>query len=238
MTAIVPFNFEEQAVRIEDRNGQPWFVLTDICKVLEHSNPSMAAKMLDDDERDALNITDPLGRAQETVVISESGLFMLILKSRKAAAKRFRKWVTSEVLPTIRQTGGYGRSSAALALDDNATLRALLLGKIDRLDELQPKADAFDRLADSRGAVNLTEAAKALKMSRADLIRWMQANSWIYRAAASGRWMAYRAKEQALMLEHRVTRIPRPNEADRISTTVMVTSKGLARLAERLNQGE
>jgi prophage antirepressor-like protein len=233
MSAIVPFSFDEKPVRVVERDGVQWFSLNDVCAVLEIANPRDAAGRLDDDEKDVV-ITDTLGGRQEATVIDESGLYKLVLRSRKASAKRFSKWVTREVLPSIRRTGGYGQAAPVAPLDDNATLRALLLGRIDRLDELQPKADALDRIADSRGALNLTETAKALKMGRAELTRWMQAKAWIYRAAASGRWMAYRNREQALLLEHRVTRIPRPNEADRIVTTVMVTPKGLARLAAEL----
>ena len=146
MNAIVPFQFGDQPVRISDRDGQPWFVLADVCRVLEHSNPSMAAKVLDDDERDTLSITDPIGRAADATVISESGLYRLILTSPKPAAKQFRKWVTADVLPAIRRTGGYGAAAPALDLNDTATLHRLLLnatGKTlaadGRVAELSPK---------------------------------------------------------------------------------------------------
>jgi len=91
-----------------DRNGEPWFILYEVCRKLGIANPSDAATRLDDDERDNLGITDAIGRLRPTVVINESGLYSLILSSRKPEAKRFKKWVTSEVLPSIRKTGAYG----------------------------------------------------------------------------------------------------------------------------------
>lgn len=116
MSAIVPFTFENTAVRVTDRSGDPWFILADVCRVLEHSNPTVAASRLDDDEKMTLNITEghsgQRGGAQSQTIINESGLYSLILTSRKPAAKRFKKWVTSEVLPTLRKTGCYAMPGA------------------------------------------------------------------------------------------------------------------------------
>ena len=93
-----------------DENGSPWFVATDVCAALGLSNTPKSLQRLDDDEKTTL--TNSYSRAgngaQEFNIINESGLYSLILTSRKAEAKRFKKWVTSEVLPSIRKTGGYG----------------------------------------------------------------------------------------------------------------------------------
>jgi len=94
--------------RIIDRDGEPWFVLADVCRALEIANPRDAASRLDDDEKDAVGIADTIGRQQSQTIINESGLYSLILSSRKEGAKKFKKWVTSEVLPSIRKTGAYG----------------------------------------------------------------------------------------------------------------------------------
>lgn len=232
-SAVVPFQFDTHDVRIQDRDGQPWFVASDVCAVLDIAKHRDAVSRLDEDERTTV-IVDTLGGPQSVCAISESGLFMLILRSRKAAAKRFRKWVTSEVLPAIRRTGSYGSPAPAADLNDNATLRALLLGKLDRLDELQPKADALDRLADARGAMNVTEAAKVLKMGRDELFRRLHTLRWIYRQQSSGRWQCHADRERAGLIEQRTTRIPNPHGPDKIGTTVMVTAKGLAKLAEQM----
>lgn len=103
---IVPFEFEARPIRAIDKGGDPWFVLVDVCRILEISNSRDAASRLDDDEKGVVS-TDTHGGAQNTTIINESGLYSLILTSRKPEAKRFKKWVTSEVLPTIRKTGKY-----------------------------------------------------------------------------------------------------------------------------------
>ncbi len=104
MNEIVPFSFESFVVRVlPDDSGNPWFVAADVCDALDIKNVTQAVNRLDDDERSMFNI----GRQGETNVINESGLYSLILGSRKPEAKRFKKWVTSEVLPAIRKTGRY-----------------------------------------------------------------------------------------------------------------------------------
>lgn len=113
MSGIVPFDFEGAPVRVLDRDGQPWFVLADVCRVLEIANSRDAAARLDDDERGDVGITDAIGREQATAIINESGLYSLILTSRKPEAKRFKRWVTHDVLPAIRRTGAYGTPDAA-----------------------------------------------------------------------------------------------------------------------------
>lgn len=92
------------------RDGEPWFVAKDVCEILELGNVSQALVHLDADEKGIINV-DTLGGQQKTLAITESGLYALIFRSRKPEARKFRKWVTSEVLPEIRKFGGYGQSS-------------------------------------------------------------------------------------------------------------------------------
>ncbi|EPY00980.1 Bro-N domain-containing protein, partial [Magnetospirillum fulvum] len=97
------------------QDGQPWFVAADICRCIGISNSRDATAALDDDEK-GVALTDTLGGPQEVSIVSESGLYALILRSRKAVTPgtvqhRFRKWITSEVIPAIRKTGGYGAPS-------------------------------------------------------------------------------------------------------------------------------
>ena len=107
MADITPFNFGAHAVRVITRNNQPWFVANDVCQALGYTNPRKAvADHLDDDEK-GVTSSDTLGGKQQLTIISESGLYALILRSRKPEARKFAKWVTSEVLPTIRKTGSY-----------------------------------------------------------------------------------------------------------------------------------
>lgn len=107
MADITPFNFGTHAVRVITRDNQPWFAAVDVCNALGYRNSRKAvADHLDDDER-GVTTSDTLGGNQQLTIISESGLYALVLRSRKPEARKFAKWVTSEVLPSIRQTGGY-----------------------------------------------------------------------------------------------------------------------------------
>jgi prophage antirepressor-like protein len=99
-------------IRVIVRDGDPWFVLNDVAAALEFDRGRDAARMLDDDEKGAHIVRTP-GGDQELTIINESGLYSLILKSRKPEAKKFKKWVTSEVLPSIRKTGTYSVQQAA-----------------------------------------------------------------------------------------------------------------------------
>jgi anti-repressor protein len=110
--ALRPFDFEGAAVRVVDRDGESLFCAADVCHILEIGNVSQAISRLDDDEKHDVITNDVTGRPQETAFINESGLYSLTLTSRKPAAKRFKKWVTSEVLPSIRKTGSYSMNGA------------------------------------------------------------------------------------------------------------------------------
>lgn len=107
MSNVIPFSFDGYAVRVLTRDDKPWFVLADVCSVLDIANNRDASNRLDEDEKGVVT-TDTLGGAQEMSIINESGLYNLIFTSRKPEARRFRKWVTGEVLPAIRKTGSYG----------------------------------------------------------------------------------------------------------------------------------
>lgn len=102
----VVFNFGNQSIRTIDQAGEVWFVANDVCSALDISNPRQAITRLDDDERGVISNDTPSG-SQELNIISESGLYSLVMSSRKAEAKQFKRWVTHEVLPTIRTTGRY-----------------------------------------------------------------------------------------------------------------------------------
>ena len=111
---VTLFAFEDHLVRTTtDEKGDPWFVAKDVCRVLEIVNHKDAVSRLDEDERDGVGITDRIGRQQTLTVISESGLYALIFRSRKPEAKAFSKWVRSEVLPAIRKTGSYAVQQTA-----------------------------------------------------------------------------------------------------------------------------
>lgn len=104
---IQKFHFESLPLNVIDKAGGPWFIAKEVCEILEISNTSKAVDGLDEDELTKSYIIDNLGRNQEVLIISESGLYTLIIRSNKPNARKFRKWVTGVVLPSIRKTGGY-----------------------------------------------------------------------------------------------------------------------------------
>ena len=130
MNTIIPFQFETHALRVQvDDAGQPWFNANDVCAALELANPRDAlAKHVDSDDVAKRDIIDSLGRVQLASFVTESGLYALILGSTKDAAKRFKRWVTSEVLPSIRKTGAYAVTPvAALPAPTQDRVSSLLL---------------------------------------------------------------------------------------------------------------
>jgi len=112
VSEIIPFDFEEQAVRAIMRDGEPWFVAADVCRVLEILNTTDAVRRLDEDE---VTLDQIEGSRSALNLISESGLYALVIRSDKPAARRFRKWITAEVLPAIRRTGRYVHPAAPMA---------------------------------------------------------------------------------------------------------------------------
>lgn len=136
MNELQTFNNEEFGeVRTAIVDNEPMFCLADVCKALEISNPSKVAQRLDEDERTKLE----LGRQGETNFITESGLYAVILRSDKPNAKKFRKWVTSEVLPSIRKTGGYNKPlTTAEQIKLLAQGNTELSERMDRLENDMP----------------------------------------------------------------------------------------------------
>lgn len=107
MQDLTEFKFDcRHPVRVLNRDGEAWFVLTDVCAALNIANHRNVTARLDDDEK-GVHIADTLGGEQTVTVVSEAGLYSLILTSRKREAKPFKRWVTHEVLPTLRRTGTY-----------------------------------------------------------------------------------------------------------------------------------
>lgn len=261
-TSPVPFSFEGQPVRIIDRDGNPWFVLADVCRVLEHSNSREVASRLDDDEKDTVSnadggIINDLGTvgAMPTIV-NESGLYSLILTSRKPAAKRFKKWVTSEVIPSIRKTGGYGMADIKKALHDPYTLRALLaesneqvLALTDqvkavtkqvedaskKIEVMQDDVKTFGLLCKAEGSVGLIEAAKILKCrtkGKNGLPRFMRSKKWIFRPGGKGEWQGYTEIRDKGYLDHKLSHFKDSDGEDRVSIKLRVTALGLAVLSK------
>ena len=175
---IQQFYFNNAALRtLTDEAGEPWFVAKDVCDILEISNPSDALKRLDDDERSRFN----LGRQGETNIVNEAGLYVLVLGSRKPEAHEFKRWVTHDVLPQIRRTGGYIPTTD---VDDDMTIlaKAVMIGQrtmetqkrriaeqSEHIKALEPKARFADAVAASDGTCLIGELAKMLRQNGLDI---------------------------------------------------------------------
>lgn len=185
-TAEMPFQFEEHNVRcVIDREGNPWFVLADACRAIEIENSRDAASRLDHDERGVVS-TDTPGGQQNVIIINESGLYSLILTSRKEAARRFKKWVTAEVLPHIRKTGSYGKP--VIDVRDPAQMNAIAIALYEDREKIKadlavaaPKAAFFDRFVDVPGRFGLRAAAKILGMPPKKFINRLRTEHILFR---------------------------------------------------------
>lgn len=193
MNNIQIFKYENNDVRTVEINGEPWFVLKDVCGVLGLSNHKVTAQRLDRDEVSQTYLTDSIGRKQETTVINESGLYSVILRSDKPEAKPFRKWVTSEVLPSIRKNGGYIAGQEQLSPEELMAKALLVANKTlaereARISELTvqntimlPKAEYFDELVNRNTLTNFRETAKELGISEKAFIRFLIDKKYIFR---------------------------------------------------------
>lgn len=146
MSNIIPFNYESQQIRvIQDEQGEPWWIARDVCEVLELTNVSMAVNGLDDDEKGVRKVYT-LGGEQELLTVNEPGLYTLIIRSNKPEAKNFKRWITHEVLPTIRKTGKYEvgtLSEIDLIIKSAQALKQVELKQLDhdnRLSTLEAKS--------------------------------------------------------------------------------------------------
>ncbi len=160
------FNYEGNKVRmILDEQGEPWFIARDIAKILGHKSTKDATRILDTDEKGS-HIFDTLGGPQKFSIVNESGLYSLAFLSRKNEAKKFKKWVTAEVLPAIRKTGSYKKE---IDFNDTKLIHKLLVNYTDKINNLEfqveidkPKVDFYDNFINSEGLYNLQNAARAL----------------------------------------------------------------------------
>ena len=131
-------------VRVVELEGQPWWVLKDVCRALGLYSPHKVAERLDEDERNQIPLIDGMGRTQRTAIVNESGLYAVILRSDKPKARDFRRWVTSEVLPTIRKHGAYATHDT---LDELLRSPKFAERLIQRLEEEREKSGVLEGLA-------------------------------------------------------------------------------------------
>ena len=174
MNELQVFSYEGNEVRTVQRGGETWWVLRDVCEILDLTTPARVAERLDDDEVSLTHIIDSIGRNQETTIVNESGLYNVILRSDKPEAKQFKRWVTHEVLPSIRKRGAYMTPAKLEELmnDPDAWIQVLTALKNERAakERLQLQAEAdkpkvvfADAVSVSEGTILIGELAKILK---------------------------------------------------------------------------
>ncbi len=163
-STLQAFDFGGEPVRVTDHEGQPWFVAKDVCKILEIQQPGRAVESLEGDEVSNTHVIDSLGREQESLIVSESGLYALIFRSRKEKAKEFRRWVTSEVLPAIRRNGAY--SLAASFSNPPAPVEHPAVQFITVLDAIRARGASTEKALYSVGNLFQSSLAGAYQSNR------------------------------------------------------------------------
>ena len=240
---IQQFDFKGASLRtLTDEAGEPWFVLKDCMSILDLGNPTETVKMFDEDEFSTAEVIDSIGRRQQAYIISEPGLYRLVMRSRKPEAREFQRWVTHEVLPQIRKTGGYIPTTAA---DDDMTIlaKAVMIGqrtmeaqkqKIaeqqSRIVELEPKARFADAVAASDGTCLVGELAKMLRQNGMDigqnrLFRLLQADGYLGKSGSNRNVPTQRAMDLGLF-RIKETTVTHADGHTTVSRTPKVTGKG------------
>lgn len=237
MSTPTLFTYADTPVRVLDVDGEPWFVAADVAKILGYREAYDMTRRLDDEDKGPRSVRT-LGGDQTMTTISEPGLYVAVLGSQVPGARDFKRWVTHEVLPTIRKTGSYqqpktlAERSVELIQDLHAEVAALA-----------PRASAWDTMAGAHGDYAVDEAAKILSrdpnitVGRARLFTHMAERGWIYRHGARNRWHAYQSQVDNGRLVQRMSAAflnQRTGEMEVPDPTIRITVKGLEALRASL----
>lgn len=230
---IQKFDFKGAPLRtLTDKAGEPWFVAKDVCAILEISNPSDALKRLDDDERSRFN----LGRQGETNIVNEAGLYVLVLGSRKPEAHEFQRWVTHEVLPSIRKHGGYMAGQERMTPEQMALASMRWLqSKVDeqakQLKAQEGKVLFANAVETARTSILVGDFAKILKSNGIDigprrLFAWLREHGWLIKAKGSSWNMPTQKAMDLHLFEVKETTISHSDGHTTINKTPKMTGKG------------
>lgn len=242
MGEIKIFNSTEfGSIRTEMVDGEPWFCLTDLCKSLELT-AKIVNQRLADEVVSKYPISDSIGRKQDMLFVNEDGLYDVILESRKENARKFRRWVTSEVLPSIRKNGGYIAGQESMG-DDELLAKALLVAqnkiaerekKIteqqEHIDRMKPKEIFADAVSSSKDSCLIGDLAKIIcqnghKIGQKRLFEWMRTNGYLIKGGSSKNMPTQKAMEMKLF-EVKETTITTPDGSTNVKRTTKVTGKG------------
>lgn len=236
MTELQVFNHPQfGTVRAVEIQGEPWLVGKDVAESLGYTATEKAIRThVDGDDKGVTEMDTPGGK-QKVVIINESGLYSLVFGSKLPEAKKFKHWVTSEVLPSIRRDGGYMHTTPDMT-DEEIMARAVLLGqkKIEeqakRIQEMRPKEIFADRVSASESSILVGDLAKLLKQNGVDmgqkrLFRWLRDKGYLIKYGISYNLPTQRSMELGLF-EIKETTITHSDGHISISKTVKVTGKG------------
>lgn len=228
-------------VRFQMIDGDPWFCGKDVCDILGYSNPWKAMQdHVSEDDLTKCEVIDSKGRYQETNFINESGLYSLIFGSTLPIAKEFKRWVTSEVLPSIRKNGFYGNPKTVADIISPQELRLYSQKMIEycnkvielesRVEEMKPKVAFADAVAVSDTTILVGEYAKILRPKGFDfgqnrLFKWYRNNGWMIKEGSSRNMPTQKAMELGLF-EIKETTIAKPDGVVKITKTPKITGKG------------
>lgn len=196
-TFTVPFKYNDQPVRVATIDGEPWFVLADLCKVLDLPNRAMVARRLDDDMKGVTQIDTPGGR-QEMTIVSESGMYEVVIRSDKPEAVAFRRWITGTVLPEIRKTGTFNAQPAlhgpelvAAALIEASQMLEAKDARIAQLNDKiavdAPKVGYVNQFVTDADCLTFSTVASTLNVTEKWLRELLVERDWIY-VQTDSRW--------------------------------------------------
>ena len=234
MNEMIITNAEFGSIRIEMRNGEPWFIGSSVAKVLKYQNQQKAIRDHVDAEDKLTEQIVLAGQRREVTLINESGLYSLILSRKMEEAKRFKHWITSEVLPAIRKTGGYqqtepqGKELLALAvLEAQKTIEE----QNRAIERMRPKEIVADAVSASKTSILIGDLAKLIKQNGVDigekrLFQWMRENGYLIRKDGASYNMPTQKSMDLEVMEIKESTITQPNGSVRISRTPKVTGKG------------
>lgn len=233
-------------VRTTIRDGEPWFVAADVCRALEVKNARDAVARLDDDEKNTVVLTDGNRGNPNVTVVSEPGLYALVLSSRKPEAKEFKRWITHDVIPSIRKSGGYIAGQEDMS-DADLMAKALIVAQrqIEQRDkqitEMQPKALFADAVSASKSSILIGELAKMLRQNGVDigqnrLFEYLRENGYLCKSGAMYNCPTQRAMDMGLF-EIKETAIQHADGHVTINRTPKVTGKGQVYFVNKLLGG-
>lgn len=237
MNEVQLFNFENHEVRSLLLNNEPWFIGKDVAEVLGYKNASKALSDHVDSEDKGVTKCYTLGGTQNMAIINESGLYSLVLSSKLPSAKKFKRWVTSEVLPALRKTGQYqvkelsGQELMAKALIE---AQSVLAAKDKQIEEMKPKADYYDQILQSKSLVLISQIAKDYGLGAPTMNKKLHELGVQYKQG--GQWLLYSKYQNKGYTHSRTINITRSDGRSDVRMQTEWTQKGRLFLYELLRK--